>query len=102
MRSMEPEFEHRLLQRIRVISRILVVINWLVVVVILFSHGIPKSVAVGVFDVFRITAVCATLWFLFETVEALTGRTSAKNPLIDAFLTLPMFGFWFLAWATSF
>ncbi len=99
---MESEFAPRLFPRIRVSSRILVVINWLVVVVILLSHGIPKSVAVGVFHVFRITAVFATLWFLFATVEAFTGRTSAKNLLIDAFLTLPMFGFWFLAWASSF
>jgi hypothetical protein len=99
---MGAEFEHRLFQRIRVISRILVIINWLAVLVILLMHGVPRSVAMGAFNLFRGTAVCATLWLLFETVEAFTGRTSGKNPLIDAALILPVFGFWFLVWVSSF
>src|SRR5882672_6364982 len=78
--------------------RFVVASNWVVVLVIVFLDGIPKSVALGVFAVFRATAVCASLWLLFETAEAFTGRTSVKNPLIDTILTLPMFGFWFLAW----
>jgi hypothetical protein len=48
------------------------------------------------FAVFRTTAVCATVWWMFEIAEALTGRTSAKNPFINGILTLPMFGFWYL------
>jgi hypothetical protein len=102
IRSTELEFEHRLFHRIRFISRIFVILNWLAVLVILFLPGIPKSVTMSTFTVFRTTAVCATVWWIFEIVEALTGRASAKNPFIDGILTLPMFGFWFLAWASSF
>jgi hypothetical protein len=72
------------------------------VLVILFLNGIPKSATLGAFTAFRATAVCATLWLRFETAEAFNGRTSVKSPLIDAVLTLPMFGFWLLAWASSF
>jgi hypothetical protein len=96
------EFEHRIFQRIRLFSRAVVVSNWAVVLAMLVLNRIPKPVALAAFTVFRVTAVCATLWLLFETAEAFTGRTSIKNPLIDAILILPMFGFWFLAWASSF
>jgi hypothetical protein len=102
IRSTELEFEHRLFHRIRLVSRIFVILNWLVVLVILFLHEIPKFVTMTTFAVFRTTAVCATVWWMFEIAVALTGRTSAKNPFIDGILTLPMFGFWFLAWASSF
>jgi hypothetical protein len=102
IRPSVSEFEHRILRRIRIFSRFVVISNWAAVLFILSLDGIPKSVTLGAFTVFRLTAVCATLWFLFETAEAFTGRTSVKNPVIDALLTLPMFGFWFLAWASSF
>lgn len=61
-----------------------VILNWLVVLVILFLHEIPKYVTMRTFTVFRTT-----------------GRTSAKNPFTDGILTLQMFGFWFLAWAVA-
>ena len=96
------EFEYRLLQRVRLILRGFVIFNWLLVLVLVFTHEVPKSVGLGVFTLFRATAICATVWFVFESIEALAGRTSAKNPLIDAILTLPMFGFWLLALASSF
>jgi hypothetical protein len=102
VRLAEAEFEHRLLGRIRLALRIFVVLNWVAVLVVMSIHGVPKAVGLTVFALFRVTAICATLWFVFEIIEALTGRTSAKNPVIDALLTLPMFGFWFLAWASSF
>jgi hypothetical protein len=101
-RRSESELQHRLVQRIRVISRVLVLVNWLVMLVILLMHGVPKSLALSAFTVFKATAVCASLWFVIEIAEAVAGLTPAKNPLIDAVLTLPMFGFWFLAWASSF
>src|SRR5882672_12591568 len=85
-----PEFGHRIFHEFASF-RFVVASNWVVVLVILFLDGIPKSVALGVFTVFRATAVCASLWLLFETAEAFTGRTSVKNPLIDTILTLPMF-----------
>jgi hypothetical protein len=102
IRSNEPEFEHRLFHRIRVISRAFVIFNWLVILVMLFLHVVPKSVAMGTFTVFRITAVCATVWWMFEVAEALTGRTSFMNPFVDGILTLPMFGFWLLVLAATF
>jgi len=70
--------------------------------VFLFLNGIPKDVAMGAFTVFRVTAVCATLWLLVEVGEAITGRTRPINPIMDALLILPMFGFWYLVWVSSF
>jgi hypothetical protein len=96
------DFENRFLQRLRVTLRTVVVLNWAVVLAILFIKGVPKPLAMGAFTVFRVTAVCATLWLLIEVGEAATKRTRALNPVIDAALTLPMFAFWFLAWASSF
>jgi hypothetical protein len=93
--------EHRLYQRIRIILRIFVISNWLVVLSS-FLHRVPRSVAVGAFNVFRDTALCAILWLIFETAEALRGHTATKNVLIDAMLILPMFGFWFLVMAATF
>ena len=81
------------LASIRIVFRSAVVLNWLAVLAILFLNRIPKPVAMGVFTVFRMTAVCATLWLVLEIAEAIAKRTRAVNPLIDAILTLPMFGF---------
>jgi hypothetical protein len=99
---MTQDFEVRFLQRVRIAFRLAVILSWLAVLTILFLKGIPKPVAMAAFTVFRVTAVCATLWLLIEIAEAITKRTRAVNPLIDAILTLSMFGFWFLAWASSF
>ncbi len=96
------DFERRFLQRVRVVFRAAVILNWLAVLTIWFLNGISKPVAIAAFTIFRVTAVCATLWLLIEITEAITKRTRPMNPVIDAILTLPMFGFWFLAWASSF
>ncbi len=96
------DFENQFLQRLRVSLRAVVVFNWAVVLAIFFLKGFPKPLAMGAFTVFKVTAVCATLWLLIETGEAVTKRTRALNPVIDAALTLPMFAFWFLVWASSF
>ena len=96
------DFENQLLRRLRVAFRTAVLLNWLAVLAILFLKGVPKPLAMGAFTVFRVTAVCATIWLLAEIAEALTKRTRAFNPIIDAALTLPMFAFWFLAWASSY
>ena len=93
--------ENQFLQRLRITFRAAVILNWLVMITILFLREIPKPVAMGAFTVFRVTVICATLWLLIETAEAITKRTLAASPLIDATLTLPMFGFWFLAWVSS-
>jgi ABC-type proline/glycine betaine transport system permease subunit len=95
------DFKNQLLQRLRVAFRTAVFLNWLVVLAILFTKGVPKPFAMGALTVFRATAVCATIWLLIEIAEALTKRSRALNPVIDAFLTLPMFAFLFLARASS-
>jgi len=96
------DFERRLLQRLRMTLRAIVVLNWTLVLTILFLKGVPKDLAMGAFTAFRVTAVVATLWLLVEIAEAFLKRTRALNPIIDGALTLPMFAFWFLAWATSY
>jgi hypothetical protein len=91
--------EHRLYQRIRVILRIFVVFNWLAVLSSLFLHQVPKSVAFVAITVFRDTAICATLWLIFETVK---GHTAARNLLIDAMVILPMLAFLLYVAAATF
>jgi len=82
--------------------RAIVVLNWTLVLTVLFLKSVPKDLAMGAFTAFRVTAVVATLWLLVEIAEAFLKRTRALNPIIDGALTLPMFAFWFLAWATSY
>jgi len=84
-------------------SRAAVILSWLMMVALLFSHDVfvSKSAAMGVFTVFKVIAVVGSIWLLFEFVEAFQGRTSFKNPLIDTFLIFPMFGFWLLVVATT-
>jgi hypothetical protein len=94
--------EHSLQLRIRLISRIFIALNWLVILSISFLHRVPRSVALGAFTVFRDTAVCASLWLLFEIAGTRRGQTTIQNLLIDAALVLPMFGFWLLVAAANF
>jgi hypothetical protein len=91
--------EHRLYQRIRVILRIFIALNWLVILSILFLHRVSRSLALGAFTVFRDTAVCASLWLIFETVK---GHTAARNLLIDAMVILPMLAFLLYVAAATF
>jgi hypothetical protein len=94
--------EHSLQQRIRLISRIFIALNWLVILSISFLHQVPRSVALGAFTIFRVTAVCASLWLLFEIAGTRRGPTTIKNLLIDAVLVLPMYAFWLLVAAAAF
>jgi hypothetical protein len=94
--------ERSLHQWIRLISRIFIALNWLVILSTSFLHRVPRSVALGAFTVFRDTAVCASLWLLFEIAGTRKGHTTIKNLLIDAMLVLPMYGFWLLVAAASF
>ena len=97
-----PNIEYRVLEKIRVIFRATVVVNWFAVLAIWFLKGIPRPIAMAAFTIFKVTAICASLWLVIEIAEAIAKRTRAVNPVLDAILILPMFGFWFLAWATSF
>jgi hypothetical protein len=83
-------------------SRIFIALNWLVILSISFLHRLPRSTALGAFTVFRDTAVCASVWLLFEINGTRRGHTTIKNLLIDAMLVLPMFGFWLLVAAATF
>ena len=78
------------------------ILSWLAIVITLLSGGLPKSAAMEVFTAFKVIAVVGSIWVLFEFVEAFLGRTSFKKKLIDAFLTVPMFGFWFLVSVSTF
>ncbi len=60
--SADRELEGRILQRLRVGFRTVVLLNWLSMLVFWFLNGITKDVRTGAFTVFRVTAVCATLW----------------------------------------
>jgi hypothetical protein len=95
------DFENRFFQRLRMVFRAAVILSWLAMLV-LPLHGVPKPLAIGAFTVFRGTAVCAALWLIVEMGEATAKRTRVLNPLIDAILTLPMFGLWFLIRASTF
>lgn len=100
--TINPDFENRVLQLLRRVIRVAVIISWLFMLSVLPLHGVPKPLTVVAFTVFRGTAVCAALWLIIEMAEAITKRTRAVNPLIDAILILPMFGFWFLIRASTF
>ena len=96
------ESDHSVRQRIRLVSRIFIALNWLVILSILILHRAPRSVALGAFTVFKDTALCASLWLVFEVAGTRSGHTTIKNLLIDAFLVLPMYGFWLLVAAATF
>jgi len=96
------DFENRFLQRLRLVFRAAVILSWLAMLILLPLHGVPKPLSIGAFTVFRGTAVCAALWLIVEMGEAIAKRTRVLNPLIDAILTLPMFGFWLLIRASAF
>ncbi len=93
--------ETRTVRRISLVARIVVVLNWITILAILATHGVPRNIALGAFTIFRITAVLAMLWLIAETAEGLAGRISFVRVLIDGLLTLPMFAFWFLVAAST-
>ncbi len=93
--------ETRTVRRISLVARIVVVLNWIAILTILATHGVPRNIALGAFTIFRIIAVLAVLWLIAETAEGLAGRISFVRVLIDGLLTLPMFAFWFLVAAST-
>jgi hypothetical protein len=93
--------EARAVRRISLIARTVVLLNWVTILAILAARGVPKNVALGAFTVFRITAILGTLWLIAEIAEGFAGRTSFGTVLLDGFLTMPMFAFWFLVAAST-
>lgn len=95
------EFELQVFHRIRIAFRTAAGMGWVAIVTILLSRDVPKSTTMGVFGAFKVVAVIGSVWVLFEFVEAFLGRTSFKNPVIDALVTLTMFGLWFIVLAAT-
>jgi hypothetical protein len=93
--------EARAVRHISLIVRTVVLLNWVTILAIVASRGVPKNVALGASTVFRITAILAALWLIAEIAEGFAGRTSFVTVLIDGFLTMPMFAFWFLVAAST-
>lgn len=91
----------RAVRHISLIARTVVLLNWITILAILAARGVPKNIALGAFTVFRITAVLAALWLIAEIAEGFARRTSFVTILLDCFLTLPMFAFWFLVAAST-
>jgi len=94
--------ETRAVRRISLIARTVVLLNWVTILAILAARGVPKSVALGAFTVFRITAIVAAIWLIAEIAEGFAGRTNFVTVVLDGFLTLPMFTFWFLVAVSTF
>jgi hypothetical protein len=93
--------EARAVRHISLIARTVVLLNWVTILAILAARGVPKNVALGASTVFRITAILAALWLIAEIAEGFAGRTSFVTVLLDGFLTMPMFAFWFLVAAST-
>ena len=94
--------ETRTLRRISFVVRILVTLNWAAVLSILAIHDVSKTVALGAFTVFKITAVVGTLWLVAEFAEVFAGRIRLVEIIWDSMLIMPMFAFWFLVAASTF
>jgi hypothetical protein len=83
-------------------ARGIVVVNWLAMVLVLSIANIPKTVATFAFAVFRICAVCAFAYLIYESSLVTEKRTSVSGMIVDALLVLPMFLFWFAVRAATF
>lgn len=94
--------ETRIVRRISLVARIVVALNWAIVLGILASHNLPKNFALGAFTVFKITAIVAALWLIAEVAEGFSGRIKFVAIVWDCLLILPMFAFWFLVTASTY
>ena len=83
-------------------ARGVVVLNWLAMALVLSIANVPKSVAMSAFAVFRISAVCAFAYLIYESSLVTEKRTSVSGMIVDALLVLPMFLFWFAVRAATF
>ena len=79
----------------------MVILNWAAMLVITFLGGVSKSIAMGTFTSFRLTAVCAIFWLIIEIGEVVNKTTKVVNAVVDGALILPMFVFWFLVSAST-
>ena len=84
--------------------RLTVVVTWLLVVgVVWFSPRTwPKAVPMAAFWWFRAIAILGVVHLLYEVNQVSEKRLSVGDVVLDALLVLPMFCFWFIAWAASY
>jgi hypothetical protein len=94
--------ETRIVRVIAIVCRVVVCLNWAIILGILVAHNVPKNFALGAFTVFKITAIAAALWLLTEVAEGFAGRIKFAAVVGDCFLILPMFAFWFLLTASTY
>jgi hypothetical protein len=83
-------------RQVSFVARIVVGLNWVVVLILFFTHNVPRSVSQAAFMVFRFTAVLAVFWVIAEVAEGFAGRIRFGRIFVDGLLTLSMFAFWFL------
>ena len=77
-------------------------LNWLGMGLILAKENVPKNLASSAFGAFRIWALCAIAYLLYEASLVTQKRTTTAAWVVDALLVLPMFIFWFLVRAATF
>jgi sugar phosphate permease len=83
-------------------ARGLIILNWLTVAAVLSVNGVSKNVATVVFSLYRISAVCALVYLIYESSLLVDRRTKVSGIIVDALLVLPMFLFWFAVSAATF
>jgi hypothetical protein len=83
-------------------ARGIVVVNWLAMVLVMSTANVPKGVAMSLFGVFRISAVCACAYLIYESSLVTQKRTSVSGLIVDGLLVLPMFLFWLAVRAATF
>lgn len=83
--------------------RMVVVATWLVIIAVVwfFPRTLPKAVPMAAFWWFRAIAVLGSVYLLYEVGQVTEKRVSVGGLILDAVLVLPMFLFWFAAWASA-
>jgi len=84
--------------------RLTVVVTWLLVLVLLWfgPRTWPRTVPLAAFWWFRAIAILGVVYLFYEVGQVSEKRVGVGEVLLDALLVLPMFAFWFIAWAASY
>jgi hypothetical protein len=80
----------------------IIALNWLAMGLILAVSNVPKNLAMSAFGVFRICAVCAVAYLLYESSLVTQKRATTATWVVDGLLVLSMFLFWFAVSASTF
>ena len=68
---------------------------------ILAASNVPKNLALSAFGVFRICALFALGYLLYESNLVTQKRAAARAWIVDALLVASMFLFWFAVRAST-